>query len=421
MRMPVACVAAVLMLASVISGLHTVPASAQPRVLYDPDPKHLWNRVHEVFRVRVAADGSVHGFDTVDPLLWRETRHLLSGPSHTAALGILDEFLSSKGETLSVDPLERAVFQHDLWAVFDWLAVASDGENAARSRLMTRLVRVMRRVALGRAQIEALPDTYAAALASGRLALPPDLFSAGGTWVGVGGSQPVAPQHAAELGRSAFGVHWSLPGGRAATERFLRTLWDFPQPSVADHSFQMARDGELRVMLNPALPSPPEGTRLALVRRMLVIDGRGVILPTNIVQTIQFRVLGKDQAFSEFTMSRAGLFAGPSGGLRAVTAEETGFLTFSSHGLDAFERQEVARSPSGARVLDGCATCHQTEFGPVLESIRSLRSVLRPNALVDPGHPRWSQWSTQANAACYAKSRTYEWGVLQGLWHTQPR
>ena len=154
---------------------------------------------------------------------------------------------------------------------------------------------------------------------------------------------------------------------------------------------------------------------------MLVIDDRGVILPTNIVQTIQFRVLGKDQAFSEFTISRAGLFAGQSGGLRAVTAEETGFLTFSSKGLDAFERQEVARSPSGARVLDGCANCHQTEFGPVLESIRSLRSVLRPNALVDPGHPRWSQWSTQANAACHAKSRTYEWGVLQGLWDTQPR
>jgi hypothetical protein len=190
MRLPIACVTAVLMLASVISSLQTAPASAQPRVLYDPDPTHLWNRVHEALRVRVAADESVHGFDTVDPLLWRETRHLLSGPSHTTALGILDEFLSSKGETLIADPLERAVFQHDLWAVFDWLAAVSDGENAARSRLMTRLVRVMRRVALRRAQIETLPDTYTAALASGRLALPPDLFSAGGTWVGVGEVSP---------------------------------------------------------------------------------------------------------------------------------------------------------------------------------------------------------------------------------------
>jgi hypothetical protein len=81
-----------------------------------PNTTHLWNRVHDTFHVRVAPDGSEYGLDAVDPLMWRETRHLLTGDSHARALGLLDEFLTSNGERLIRDPLKRAVFQNDLWA-----------------------------------------------------------------------------------------------------------------------------------------------------------------------------------------------------------------------------------------------------------------------------------------------------------------
>ena len=102
--------------------------------LYDPDPTHLWNRVHDTFHVRVAPDGTEYGLDTVDPLMWRETRNLITGDSHARALRLLDEFLASNGERLIRDPLKHAVFQNDLWAVFDWLVKTSDGDSRAAIR-----------------------------------------------------------------------------------------------------------------------------------------------------------------------------------------------------------------------------------------------------------------------------------------------
>jgi hypothetical protein len=406
------------------------PAAMRPG-LYDPDPNHLWNRVHETFHVRVAADGTRYGFDTVDPLLWTETKYLLNGASHARAIALLDEFLKSNGERLISDPLKAAVFQHDLWAIFDWLAVTSQGDVAARRALMSRVARVIRRVALTRKQIEALPDTYAGAIASGAFAaaarvsdrqtiLPADLAGAGGRWITVGGTQPIVPQHSSELGRSAFIVLWSIPGGANATFAYLKKLWEHPHPFVPDDSFQFSRDGEVRVKINPALPAVPEGTRIALVRKLLLVDGDGVIVPTNVVESIQLRTFRRVHEFAEWQMSRERLFAGTSGGLRQVEADERGFTTFSAKGMDAFEG-ESKRIAAGAPVLRSCATCHQTEFGPAIESIRSLRGVLRPYTFADPRHERWTRWFTQPIIAAEAKTRTYEWGVLQGLWQSHPR
>jgi hypothetical protein len=239
MRPFAACVPALLTLGVVTSSLEVAPGLSARRGLYDANPNHLWNRIHEDFHVRVAPDGSEYGFDRVDPLLWRETRYLLTGPSYLRAIRVLDQFLASNGERLIKDPLKRAVFQNDLWAIFDWLASTSEGDKAARTALMRRVARVMRRVALTRKNIEALPDTYAAAVASGAFAdradasrqqpfLPRDLFSATGPWVSVGGFETLLPQHAAELGRSAFIVLWNLPGGSAETMGYLAEAVGLP-------------------------------------------------------------------------------------------------------------------------------------------------------------------------------------------------
>ena len=140
-----------------------------------------------------------YGFDTVDPLLWRKTRHLLNGPSHKDAVIVLDEFLTSGGERLIADPLRRAVFQHDLWTIFDWLVSTSDGDKSARTALEHRLARVIRRLALTRRDIDTLPDSYVAAVTSGAFAtngsqeqpvLPSDLFTAPGPWVTVPSAAP---------------------------------------------------------------------------------------------------------------------------------------------------------------------------------------------------------------------------------------
>ena len=121
--------------------------------LYHADPNHLWNRLHRHFHVRTGPDGQEHGVDTVDPLIWRESRYLLTGPSHEQAVRLLDEFLGSRAETLITDPLKRAVFQHDMWALFDWLAQPFAIHPEGRTALMPRLAAVLRRVALTRDQI----------------------------------------------------------------------------------------------------------------------------------------------------------------------------------------------------------------------------------------------------------------------------
>src|SRR5262245_20657688 len=94
--------------------------------IYDSDQNHPWNRVFRQFYRRVAIHGQEYGMDELDPLLWFDTTYLLTGPSHQQAVQVLDEFLNTHAETLIREPLKRAVFQRDMWAVFDWLAFQSE-------------------------------------------------------------------------------------------------------------------------------------------------------------------------------------------------------------------------------------------------------------------------------------------------------
>ncbi|HXQ37938.1 MAG TPA: hypothetical protein VN843_28280 [Anaerolineales bacterium] len=118
------------------------------------------------FYRRVAKDGKEYGMDELDPLLWFDTTHLLTGASHQQAIQVLDEFLTTKAENLVLDPHKRAMFQRDMWAVFDWLAFQAEPYPAQREALQTRLAKIIRRVALAEEEILSLPDNYAAAVES---------------------------------------------------------------------------------------------------------------------------------------------------------------------------------------------------------------------------------------------------------------
>src|SRR5262249_16486294 len=68
-------------------------------------------------------------------------------------LGLLNEFLDIRGEKLIAHPLKRTLLQHDLWAIFDWLADPSVEHvsktahlGAQRRALRNRLALVIRRV-----------------------------------------------------------------------------------------------------------------------------------------------------------------------------------------------------------------------------------------------------------------------------------
>ena len=378
--------------------------------VYDPDPAHVWNRLHQSLYSRVARDGREFGRDELDPLLWVETEHLLGGASNRQAAARLDEFLDTHAERLVGDPLKRAMLQRDLWAVFDWTVRRTDKPTPELRRLQSGLARVIRRLSLSSKQAGALPDTYAAAVAAGKFAaafdparpeapfLPPDLFRPEGEWVQLavaGDATPtaapssifgtaVAPSHVFGVdGRSIFRILVSLPRGREATLAYLRSVAEFPRPWVRN-----ARGG-VDPQPNPRLPQFPAGTRLALVRQMFVIDERGEPSPTAVTESVQIRVhraipdqipegfsLDRDDARAalavyEFRLSRERLFAGEAGGLRAVARDEREFPLFQSHGIDLFESEGGAFGSFERHlrpVLGSCTSCH---FRPGIHSVLS--------------------------------------------------
>lgn len=134
--------------------------------VYNPDPDHLWNRVFRQLYRRVASNGQEYGSDELDPLLWQDTTYLLDGVSHEQTVQVLDEFLSTHAENLIREPLKRAMFQRDLWAVFDWLASPAEPFRSQRQALEARLAQMIKRIALSKEEILSLPDNYRLAVGS---------------------------------------------------------------------------------------------------------------------------------------------------------------------------------------------------------------------------------------------------------------
>ena len=155
-----------------------------PLPIYDPDPGHPWNRLFAALAIRHSHLPSrrggppierIEGGDRLDFLGWPGTTYW-SEPATAARLdALLDEFLGQRGGRLVADPLRRVVFQRDLWAAFDFLVgqnIERRGAPADRRRrdaLARKLAAAIEAVALPRESIDALPDNYAAAIASGRV------------------------------------------------------------------------------------------------------------------------------------------------------------------------------------------------------------------------------------------------------------
>jgi hypothetical protein len=445
----------------------SVPAAASGSpekavVLYDPNPANIWNRLYDALLLREDSSGAKYGEDSLDPLLWLNSEHLLAQPSHQRALRVLDEFLQTHAENQIHDPVKRAILQRDLWAVFDWSALQESLSqrptyDEEKRELQSRLAEVLHRLALTAEEIASLPANYGHAVASEafskeydpahpeRAFLPPDLFDPLGPWVCTNGNsnfgQSVAIEHLMTFsGRSRFLVFVRLPAGRKATLEYFRTLWNFPQPWVATDS-----PGQTDV--NPNLPSFPAGTQVVLLRQMTLFDNRGKVVDAPITESVQIRVYRaitasepsspdmtshsalverSGQAFYEIKISRRQLFANQAGGLTATRSDEIEFSTLQQQGDDIFEWWAMNRNRAGSFVpaLQECASCHSRGG---INSLNSRAHLLKPNgAQADPnetpsGHPREPalQWSASDGEETITWKRgRYDWGLLNGYWRS---
>jgi len=255
-----------------------------------------------------------------------------------------------------------------------------------------------------------LPDNYAAAVDSSAYPanyqqkngettfLPADFFAPNGDWVCLGREGgPTAKIHVQNppfLGRSASLVFIRVPGGRTTTLDFLHQLQQNKAPNLS------------------------VGTEVALVRRVLLIDTQGDIIPSAIVESIQLRHFSTSQmqVFYEFTLSRDRLFAGETGGLRPRDRDERDFPLFLFPGVNfpAMDSEEVDR---GMQVVVGtCAICHEHVSSGVRTILSYSRDVFPLSSDQSPLLMETTS-ALEAEATIAWKLRQESWQALQLLWH----
>ena len=401
----------------------------------DANPPTLLDRLRETLFVRTAPDGEKFGNMELDILVWKDSKYLLTSPSREKAIRVLDDFIRSHGERLVRDPIERAMLQRDLWALFDRTANynsqpdSSESESRALRELQRRLVAVIRRLAMPADVIDRLPDSYANA--ERRLqtsGFPQRLFASDSPWVLVGrNGDTTAAEHTRDFGgRSLFLVFVKFPGDRDQALQYLKELREFvPALVYSNESLTSGRTFQDRQQLgtNRATPQFPVGTQWALVRRLCLIDDRGSIRATRTIESIQmrtyssipegdtgFNALRNAQVVAEFQMDREHGFE-----LRAVEEEEREFqfVHFRSMGWDPFEHMSASewdnsRDRVRGQTLKTCMTCH------------SARGILSVNTYSSFGTaaPKLdeSTLERETSAALRWKSRQFDWGLLKGLW-----
>jgi len=374
--------------------------------IYDPATDHIWNRVFRQLYQRTGTDGKEYGTDELDPLLWFDTTHLLNGHSHRWAVNVLDEFLSIHAENLIEDPLKRAMFQRDLWAVFDWAASQTASDSTEREALKVRLAEIIKRIALPREEILALPDNYSLAVESRTYPvrfqmdhpeegfLPPDLLQPDSAWLPMGREGgPVAMTHTAAepfFGRSVFLVFLRSSQGRRGTFDFINSRSTEPNPATAI------------------------GSDVALVRRMLLIDDQGELVLSPLVETVQIRHFSQAQTFYEFELSRERLFDGVAGGL---VPNHDLFMLFMGHG-DVFKNPDLP--DVRAAIPDICKACHFLDrLDPNTGNTQTIISYSRQRfPLPDNAHSILfaTTLNEEAQTVIEWKQAHGTWKALETLW-----
>lgn len=430
--------------------------SDAPLPLYDPQPEHLWNRLFAAFYIRPSELPSrpeypqdstkldewdrrlragklpagavvkrIEGGDVLGFLAWPKTRHYSEPAIFQRANKLLDEFLEKGGEQLIADPLKRAFFQRDLWAVFDHLV----GQNIARfgdadlagrraevpdykiapdelqrddlaaiqrrETLCRKLAAVIRRLALPRSAIEALPDNYAAAIGSGRFParhefdcrpdyLPDGLLTRPDEWVEIDNASGSQHRDRAEgqlaytswsiRGRSYYRIFWRFPEGRQAVGDYLGYL----QREGVDWEAS-ARQGGIR--LKRDVRQIPDGTETAIAEFMVVLDERLVPVPTRVVELVHVNIYknvdgapdpqtntGRGLIARQYVARRRLLFDGlKQGGLERVADDAPTYRVLLNSPKDwgQFGRQQS--------VAQTCLHCHMYDRDRA--GVHSLNSI----------------------------------------------
>lgn len=400
--------------------------NCQPVTLYDKHPSHPWNHAHGVLFIRRDEEGNEYGHDQGNPPIFEESEYLLQSPRYEKAISALNTVIENKDIISKQEPVERALFQHDMWLLYDWAVSRSKPQPKRRKKIAHLSARIMNLVALTSEQIKKLPNNYDRTVSSGRYPkhfdkddpdkpfLPPELTQKDGPWIVLGQkSQPNAFRHTRSFqGRSTFVVFINLPGGRKKTQKWIEQA-NKNEDQWERRSFKTMREYYLNGSRYPKetklvrfdSPPIPKGTKLALLRRMNVVDVQGRLQVTPITMSLEMRVFSKAsdtnhsterQNVFMFKLSRKGLLGSKHTSLKAVREDEK-LITVTFRPIS---------DPLGGNMKfkkDTSLHCHHDN-----SEVRSLKSFREPSS----AHPPIIQPSTISQEA----EKTRNWKLEKKNW-----
>ena len=391
-------------------------ARDEPQAIYAPDVTDSWNRIfHLLFtrqiRSRLLVEPAMpvqmdheslalserrvtrieSGDRAIDPLYpswtwmgsssfdmspdsrWR----ILREPRYPQFVKALETVTASAAER---SPLARALMQADLWAVYDMLRTiplmragsrGSTPDTVLRTQrieeLMPLLARAIRALALTRAEIEALPDNYAAGARAGEL---PALFSRESGWM--------------EVRSFHERMHERAVMNRRVTRVFVKPA-ERPQSEAAFLEGLSQGQGQ----------SDSLGAA-ALLIQVLLIAADGTVVPSPITYEVQIRTAASDPGPSpagrqilQYELSRRRLLSVPrQAGLVLLDELAPAYLPIAGNDFSFATPPSMDGDPVVVPLRSRCAVCHGEGLGKLFTFAKIEKPRVERLPAGEPSHAR---------------------------------
>ena len=368
------------------------------------DEGDAFDELYDVLMIRRALNGDSYGENEISPIIFKFSAFPFDDATFPRLKTALNNMTAENIKALSHP--QRAVLQRQLWAVFDATTPSrfrtGRSHQKHRDAVRSQLADLIRKLALSRSEIEALPSTLPATVRSKKYPskftiespfqpfLPPELSDNSSGWICFGRrSSPVTFHARDNRWRSAFFQFIRLPKGRQASIDYLRH-WK------KENAF-------------------PAGTQVALIEQAFLISNDGAIVLSPLTASIQLRAFrnveehvreaeSTTQCVAEF-ISRPRDYANGNALLTAVQSSDFRLKVLTAGGkndlLDLVKDPTVSVLPR----LQQCMNCHggagTNSLGDVVVPRGELKSLQQRSR------------AEIAEATARAKQEDSSWQLLQ--------
>lgn len=385
-----------------------------------------YDMLYDLLMTRYGPEGKSYAADENSPAIFPKSDFPFGDETYERLRTALDAFAAlPQTRVEAYSDVQRALLQRHLWKVFDatqpgklqrMAAAFPDGRfptsrshSDRREAMQPQIAALLRRLALTKDQIRALPDTLAATVELGgfyerpdparlfRPFFPADLRSAESPWVCLGETDVSVPAdiHSAKFQwRTVFLPFVRVPDGHGKPQEYFKKI--------------------------NRTAAFPQGTQFALIEQAFLISDTGEIVLSPLVSSVSLRAyLGvavnkrtgrprAEQCVAEFVLQPRRLMQGDAV-MKALRQQdfrfESGNVQCLEGGIDdPFESREMA----GFQRLDNCRRCHANS-PPRDVKLGGLRTTRPPNLRV-------GNRETIVSATLSQKTNDISWKALCALW-----